>query len=266
MRNWTAHTNVDTIQTGKFCWQESVSVVVENRNGRIQMAPEVLHDLSNEEQLPPAKRPTVLCTRGQADSGCSITYLQSFYPSCCNDTCKKHLVSWEESQPWCGWGKEAAWLSSLAGDLQHWHHCVSFTILFICLPSQTEVQHLQVHKPVEGENPKPNLLLVPPKLRWRMLWSCLHAAWRYCHNHKSWGINSWTLDSVEVVYKSHAGSQERGKFQPVKFMAQQAVEDLVSSCVMYLSPPIILLPWTSVETWRCREPRGCSACLTTFSP
>lgn len=44
------------------------------------------------------------------------------------------------------------------------------------------------------------------------------------------------------MYKSHVGSQERGKFQPVKFMAQQAVEDLVSSYVMYLSPLIILLP------------------------
>lgn len=42
---------------------------------------------------------------------------------------------------------------------------------------------------------------------------------------------------MKVVYKSHAGSQERGKFKPVKFMAQQAVEDLVSSYVMYLSPP-----------------------------
>lgn len=56
-----------------------------------------------------------------------------------------------------------------------------------------------------------------------------------------------TLDSVEVAYKSHAGAQERGNFPPVKFIAQQEVEDLVSSCVMYLSPPIILLPWTSAE-------------------
>lgn len=41
---------------------------------------------------------------------------------------------------------------------------------------------------------------------------------------------------MEVVYKSHVGSQERGKFQLAKFMAQQAVGDLVGSCVMYLSP------------------------------
>lgn len=47
---------------------------------------------------------------------------------------------------------------------------------------------------------------------------------------------------MEAVYKSHVGSQERGRFQPVKFMAQQAVEDLVSSYVMYLSLLIILLP------------------------
>lgn len=47
---------------------------------------------------------------------------------------------------------------------------------------------------------------------------------------------------MEVVYKSHVGSQERGKFQPVKFIAQQDVEDLVSSYVLYLSLLIILLP------------------------
>jgi len=47
---------------------------------------------------------------------------------------------------------------------------------------------------------------------------------------------------MEAMHKSHVGFQERGKFQPVKFMAQQAVEDLVGSCVMNFSPPIILLP------------------------
>lgn len=47
---------------------------------------------------------------------------------------------------------------------------------------------------------------------------------------------------MEVVYKSHVGSQEKDKFQPVKCIAQKAVEDLV----MYLSLLIILLPWTSV--------------------
>lgn len=47
---------------------------------------------------------------------------------------------------------------------------------------------------------------------------------------------------MEVVYKSHVGSQEKDKFQPVKCIAQKAVEDLVSSCFMYLSLLIILLP------------------------
>lgn len=59
MRNWTARTSLETIQ---ICQLESDSVLVKNANSRIQMAPEVLCGLSNQEQSPPAN--TIFRTHG----------------------------------------------------------------------------------------------------------------------------------------------------------------------------------------------------------
>lgn len=124
-----------------------------------------------------------------------------------------------------------SWSPSALASLHVLHHT-------LCLPFSTEwgtpPPTCAVPKSVEGKTTKPNLLLAQPKLRWSISGSCLHSAWWHCQNHK-WKINSYTFDSVEVEYQSQAGSQQRGKFQPAKFMAQQAVEALVSSYAIPLS-------------------------------
>lgn len=152
------------------------------------MAPEVLHDLSNQEQLPPAN--TIFCTHGCKTGR---QWLQHHIPT--ELLCI--MLQWHLQKTSCFmggitglvWLRQGSFLAILSSrrpsalaSLYVLHH-----VLY--LPFSTNwgtTSANAVHKPVERENTKSNFLLVPPKLRWRMFWSCLHAAWRYCHNHKSW--------------------------------------------------------------------------------